>query len=256
MSAAFAIEWLKFRRSTIVLAATVLAGVGSPAMALGIVSLARSKQLTGPAQAKFAIALAGTEWEAHFALEAQILAVIMMLGGGLIVAWLYGREFVDGTFASLFALPISRTAIGLAKALLAASWSLATALLATLLTLGGSALVSSSPMDAAVLENAGSVFGGGAIMGLLGLPFGLVAVWTRGYFGAFAALLMATAASQIVASLGWGHWVPFVAPALWAGAGGPDVAATVRPIHLAVAVGFALTAALATVAWFRRLRIA
>lgn len=256
MRTALAVEWLKLRRSTVAMVATVLAGLLAPALAVGAVALARSNLLAGPARAKLAVALIGAEWEAHLALGAQILPVVMLLAGGLVATWLYGREFVDGTLPALFALPVSRSAVGLAKAVLAAAWSIATALLATLLLLSTSALVSSSPMEVAALDGTTTLFGASAIMGLLGLPFGLVAVATRGYFGAFTALLIATGASQILASMGWGLWVPFVAPALWGGAGGHDVAETVEPVHLVLAVSFAIAAALATIRCFRRVSLA
>jgi ABC-type transport system involved in multi-copper enzyme maturation permease subunit len=252
---ALAVEWLKLRRSTIARVATVLAGVGTPAIAVGIVALARSGLLQGPSRDKFAIALVGTVSDAHLAVETQILAVVMMLGGGLLAAWLYGRELVEGTLGSLFALPVSRREIAAAKAILAAGWSVAAAGLGTALTLLASAVVSPATMDAGVLRQAAIVFGAGTLMGLLGLPFGLVAIATRGYLGAFTALLVVTAASQILASIGWGYWVPYVAPALWAGAGGADAAAAVRPEHLALALCFAVVGALATVASFRRVRI-
>jgi ABC-2 type transport system permease protein len=253
---ALAVEWLKFRRSAIARVATLLAAIGTPAIAIGIVALARSGLIAGPSRDKFAIALVGTLSEAHLALETQVLVVVMMFAGGLVAAWLYGREFVEGTVGSLFALPVSRRDIAVAKAILAASWSVLAAGLATGLTLLASAAISPATMDGRVLGQAAVVFGAGAMTGLLGLPFGLVAIATRGYLGAFTALVVVTAASQILASIGWGYWVPYVAPALWAGAAGADAATAVRPEHLALTLSFALVGAAATVASFRRVRIA
>ncbi len=255
MKTALAIEWLKFRRATISRAATVLAGGLTPLMAVGLVSLARSDLLNGPSKDKFAIALIGTVGEAHLALEIQILAVVMMLAGGLLSAWLFGREFVDGTIGSLFALPVSKREIALAKSVIVAAWSLAVAALATAVTLLASWAVSPGTMTGGVARQAAVVFCAGAITGLLGLPFGLVAILGRGFLSAFTALIIVTAISQMLASIGWGYWVPYVAPALWAGAGGADAAAGVGPEHLAVAVAFALLGGAATIAAFRRVRI-
>jgi hypothetical protein len=255
MSVALAIEWLKFRRSAIARVATAFAGLVSPALVLGMVALARTNLVAGPSRHKFALALLGTRCDAHLALAAQALPVVMMLSGGLLTAWIFGREFVEGTLSGLFALPVSRAQTGLAKTTIVGAWSVAMALSATLLVVAASALSSPSCIDVSVLESAAKVCACGTIMGLLGLPFGLVAVSTRGYFGAFAALLLATGVSQLLASIGWGRWVPFVAPALWAGAGGAEMAATVRPMHLLFALSFAVSGALGTVYLFRRVRI-
>ncbi len=110
-------------------------------------------------------------------------------------------------------------------------------------------------MTSAVVRHAVVVFLAGVVTGLLGLPFGLVAILGRGFLSAFTALIIVTAASQMLAAIGWGYWVPYVAPALWAGAGGADAAAGVQPVHLLAAAAFALVGAAATIEAFRRVRI-
>lgn len=204
MKTALAVEWLKLRRSLVVRVATLIACLGAPWLAIGLVALARSGLLAGPAREKFALALAGTVFEAHLVLATQVLSVVMLLGGGLVATWLYGREFAEGTFGALFALPVSRQQIALAKAVMAAGWSVSSAGLATLMTLLGSAIVSPATFDTVAFERGAVLFGSASVMGVLGLPFGCVAVATRGYLGAVAALLVATALSQTLASIGWG----------------------------------------------------
>jgi ABC-type transport system involved in multi-copper enzyme maturation permease subunit len=256
MRTALAVEWLKFRRSTIAWASTLLAGLATPLMAVGLVALARSDLLSGPSKDKFAMALVGTVGQANVALETQVLAVVMLIGGGILSAWIFGREFADGTVGSLVALPTSRRDIAVAKSLIVATWCVAVAVIATALTLAVSALVSPATMNADVARAAAVTLGAGVLTGLLGLPFGWVAIATRGYLAAFTSIVVATALSQMLASIGWGAWVPYVAPALWAGAGGSAGAATVGPAHLALAAAFALAGAATTVAAFGRFRLA
>jgi ABC-type transport system involved in multi-copper enzyme maturation permease subunit len=255
MITALSVEWLKFRRSPMPKVATVLVGVLTPLMAVGLVTLARSDLLSGPSRDKFAVALIGTPSEAHLALENQVLAVAMVLCGGLVAAWLFGREFVEGTLGSLFGLPVSRGTIGLAKASIAAAWSVSVAAFATLATLLVSWALSPATMDGHIVRHALTVFGAGAIMGLLGLPFGWLAILTRGYMGPFTGLILVTAFGQMAAAIGWGYWVPYVVPALWAGAGGAAAAALVTPWELAFARAFAVAGGVVTVAAFRRVRI-
>ncbi len=255
MRTALTVEWLKFRRSTIAWASTLIAGLATPLIAIGMVSLARSDLLSGPSKDKFAMALVGTLGEAHVALETQVLAVVMMIGGGLLAAWIFGREFVDGTVGSLFALPTSRRDIAVAKSAIVAAWCVAVATLATTVTLLGSWIVSPETMTADVAHAGAVTLGAGVLTGLLGLPFGWVATASRGYLAAFTSIVVVTAMSQMLASIGWGFWVPYVAPALWAGAGGAATAAAVGPQHLAWAAAFAAAGAAATIAAFRRARI-
>ena len=255
MKTALAVEWLKFRRASIAWVSTLLAGLVTPLMAIGLVSLARSNMLDGPSKDKFAMALLGTVGEAHLALETQILAVVMTLAGGLLAAWLFGREFVEGTIGSLFGLPTSRRDIAIAKAAIVATWSVVTSAVATGVTLLASWAISPDTMTPGLLRHGAVVFGAGAITGLLGLPFGWVATVSRGYLAAFATLIGVTAASQMIASIGWGYWVPYVALALWAGAGGPEAAAGVEVVHLVFALVFAAVGAVVAVGAFRRTRI-
>lgn len=255
MTTALAVEWLKFRRSAIARVATVAIALVTPTMSVGLVSLARSDLLTGPSKDKFAIALVGTANEAHLALANQVLAVAMVLSAGLVSAWIFGREFVDGTVGSLFGLPVARREIALAKTVIAATWSVALCAVATAATLVASWVAAPETMDSTIIRHAATVFGAGAIMGLLGLPFGWLAIRTRGYMGAFGGLIFVTAFGQLSAAVGWGYWVPYVVPALWAGAGGADAAALVTPWELGFALAFAVAGGVVTVDAFRRVRV-
>jgi len=46
----------------------------------------------------------------------------------LIISWVFGREFSDGTVKDLLAVPVPRSSILLAKFVLAALWSAASTL--------------------------------------------------------------------------------------------------------------------------------
>jgi ABC-2 type transport system permease protein len=95
----------------------------------------------------------------------------------------------------------------------------------------------------------------GLMMCGLALPFGWVAVKLRGFLGAVGAIIGATAASQILASLGVGAWVPYVAPSLWAGAAGPDAASAVTTLALAGAIAFSALGGWALIRAFASARL-
>lgn len=236
MRTALSIEWVKFRRSMVGKLATALAVFATPLFSLGMVAVARSGSFKGPNAEKFAPLREGTLNQAHVQTAGRILPVVTVIASGFVAAWLFGREYSDRTIGAMFALPISLRGIGLAKVLIAAIWSTLCVVTSTSLTVAGSALLDHNGMSAEVWHQTGVVLGGSIIMGLLGLPFGWVAVATRGYLGGVGAIIGVTAISQILASLGVGPWVPYVGPALWAGAGGSDAASGIGPLHLASAV--------------------
>src|SRR5699024_11902253 len=53
----------------------------------------------------------------------QVPACSRLLGFGVVLAWVFGREFTDGTITGLFALPIRLSRIALAKLGVYALWA-------------------------------------------------------------------------------------------------------------------------------------
>src|SRR5262249_17238396 len=62
------------------------------------------------------------DWPTYFGLLTQALAVGGSIIFGLVVIWLFGREYSDRTAKDLLALPTPRATIVTAKLLLAALW--------------------------------------------------------------------------------------------------------------------------------------
>src|SRR5699024_6219157 len=60
-----------------------------------------------------------------------------LIAFGVVLAWMFGREFADGTITGLFALPVSRGRIAMAKLAVYAIWVL---LVSIILPLGVLAL--------------------------------------------------------------------------------------------------------------------
>jgi ABC-2 type transport system permease protein len=243
-----------FARSLTARVCTALAVLATPVFATGMVLLARSGLVTGPSAVKFEPLAEGPAGTAVAALAGQIITVVMVLATGFAVAWLFGREWADGTLGSLFALPVPRATIARAKVAVLAGWVVTVATAAVALTALG-VLAVGGPVTPDVGSALLVDWVGALLMGALGLPFGWVAVRFRGYLGAVGGIIAVTAVSQIVAGLGLGRWVPYVAPALWVGAGGADAADSVGPLHLAWALAFAALGTALAVRAFARARL-
>ena len=78
------------------------------------------------------------DWTGFLLAAAQITGAGGLLGFGVVLSWMFGREFGDGTITGLFALPVRRSTVALAKLLVYAVWAIAVSLsLAALLVIVG-----------------------------------------------------------------------------------------------------------------------
>src|SRR5438552_1987956 len=113
MKAAVWAELLKARRSRLpwltALAFTIVAVFGGLVMFI-LQNLDRARSL-GLLGTKAALAGGTADWPAYLALLAQSVAVGGFLVFGLVVVWLFGREFSQRTVKDLLALPTPRTTI-------------------------------------------------------------------------------------------------------------------------------------------------
>jgi ABC-2 type transport system permease protein len=255
MRSALALQVATFGRSLTAPIATLLI-VLAPALAgLGIVALVRSDIPMGPSAAKFAPYLEGPFGEAVAAATGQIIGVVALIAGGFAVAWSFGREWADGSIGSLFSLPTSRRAIATAKIAVIGAWMGACVTAAVLLAAAGAAVVAPEGLTGAAADLFLRDWIAGLFMGALALPFAWVAVRFHGYLGATASIIAVTAISQVLASLGVGGWVPYVAPELWSGAGGVEAAAGVGIAQLAWAAAFIVAGTWLSVRAFATVRI-
>jgi ABC-2 type transport system permease protein len=252
MRAVLAVEALKLRRSTVARVATlVLAGL-LPALAAGFMA---AYLAGGDSQlaAKAATMVTGRTWAAYLGLMAQLLSVGALLAVGVVVCWVFGREYSDGTIGSLYALPAGRAHIAWAKAVIVLGWGLATSVLGALvavplgLTLG--LATAAGPVE--VLRAAALPVAVAVLTTLLALPLALVASAGRGYLAGIGALLGIVVVTQIITILGAGAWFPWAAPGLWSGMGGPAAAAAVTGPQLALPVLVGVVGVWGTARWWR-----
>lgn len=253
VAAALWAELLKVRRSLVpwvtVVAFTVAGLVGALFMfVLQDPDRARSLGLLG-AKGQFAGGTA--DWTSYFALMAQIIAIGGLLVFGLIVIWLFGREFSDKTAKDLLALPTSRAAVVTAKLLVALGWCLLLVVqLFGLSLLFGNLLALPGWSADAALRGLGTVFATAVLTVALATTYGLVASIGRGYLAAVVAMFVTLLAAQVISALGFGNWFPWSVPSLLSGIAGPDQADPgVVGISGVLLVGVA--SSVATVNWWQ-----
>ncbi|MGC4942247.1 ABC transporter permease [Kribbella sp. DT2] len=246
MNAALTTEAVKFRHATVVRASTLL-------MVLGIAVICSSFQLAAGTDdpqlaAKLGPLIDPGGWNGYLATAAQVTGAAGLLAQGVVVSWLFGREFADGTITALFALPVPRRSLAAAKLVIYLAWSACAscALLVALVVLGFTAGLGAIPGDA--VPDLGRQLALSVLTGAIAVPAAWATTAARSVLAGIATTIGIVVLSQLSAVAGAGGWFPFAAPALWAISAGTEVSA----VQLLLVVPVVLSAAaLAVLSWHR-----
>lgn len=242
MNAALYAEALKLRRSRL-----PWVTVGGLFMFISLhPGKARDLGLLG---AKAQLATLEPTWDSYLSLLAQIAAVGGLGIFGMVMVWIFGREFAEHTAKDLLALPTGRTTIVMAKFAVAAGWSLMLAgyLIAAGLAVGWLLAIPGPVTGSGVLRIVVAAVLTIAVTTL----FAPAACLGRGYLPAIGALFAAVFSAQIVAALGYGPWFPLSVPALHAGITG-DGQPGPHPIGYAAVAAAVVASVMLTVWWWQR----
>lgn len=195
---------------------TILVVVGIAVLAGALVAAA----LNGNEQilAQLGLLADETGWSLLAGVTAQIIAAGALLAFGVALSWTFGREFSDGTISGLFALPVSRPTIALAKLCIHVLWTAAVALTLAILVLAAGLILDLGPVDGAVLSGLARQAVLTVLAGMIAMPAGWAATLGRGPLSGIAVSLVILIGAQVtaIAVPNAAAWLPFSAPALWA----------------------------------------
>lgn len=206
----------------------------------------------GMISGKAAIFGGGADWHTYLGLLAQATAIGGVVLFGFVSSWVFGREWSDRTVKDLLALPTPRFVIVLAKYALVAVWCAALAALVygVGLVLGG--LIGLAGGTPQVLLQGTQTFIVVAVLTiLLSPPIAFFASAGRGYLPPMGAVILFVILAQVIAATGWGEYFPWAVPALYSGAGGPELAA-MGPISFVLVILTAIVGVVATLLWWER----
>jgi ABC-2 type transport system permease protein len=245
VAAAVAVEGRKALAARVPVATAVLLVAGVSLIAVGMSLAARGGNQQVVAKLGPAASVGG--WDGLVGISLQVTAAGGVLACGVMLTWIIGREFADGTVSGLFALPVRRPTIALAKLVVYLLWSAAVGVaLAAMLALVGLALGLGWP-DVAAGRLLLRVFGLTVLSALIAAPAGWMATLGRGLLPGIAATVGTIVVAQVMVVAGTGAWFPFTAPALWA-----LQPAAVSPPQLALVLVVPLVFATLTIhAWHR-----
>jgi len=163
------------------------------------------------------LAYAATDWATYLGLFGQLIAAGGFMLFILIISWVFGREFTDGTVKDMLAVPVGRSSILMAKFIVVAIWS---ALLTVLILIVGLVMGTLIKLPG----NSASVIMQGSVLMLVSacleivvvLPFAFFASVGRGYLLPIGVAVLTLMITNLVAIAGWGEYFPWAVPGLYA----------------------------------------
>lgn len=245
MNAAIRVEALKLVRSPVGVIGTLCLVVGTLGLLGGITAGLAGGNPELAAQAGRAASL---DWSGLLAGAAQVTAAGGLLGFGVVLSWIFGREFSDGTITALFGLPVRRSRIALAKLAVYIAWAGALTVALTLGILALGLLLGYGAPTATTWAGIGRQGILTIVTAIIAVPSAWIATVTRSLLAAVGGAIALVIIAQVGALAGAGGWIPIAAPALWALSEGAAV--TTVQLGLAITLGVIFTA-LTGAAWAR-----
>ncbi len=194
---------------------------------------------------------AGTaDWPAYFSIVSQGTAGGSIVLGSIIMSWIFGREFSDGTLKDVLAVPVPRSAVVLAKFIVGAVWSLLLAIVVYGTSLLVGALIQLPQGSLDVLLHGSVVLIVTVCLAILAVPpIGFFASIGRGYLPAVGVTFVLLALANVTLVAGWGMYFPWAIPILYAGASDP-ASAGLNAVSYALIVLTALVGVIGTALWW------
>jgi ABC-2 type transport system permease protein len=163
------------------------------------------------------IAYSTTDWPTYLGLYGQLIAAGGFILFILIISWIFGREFTDGTLKDMLAVPVQRSSILLAKFIMTAVWSAALTMVIFIAGLVMGAIIKLPGGSIGVIIQGGILVGVTACLVItVVMPFALFASIGQGYLLPIGAAVLTLMMTNLVVIAGWGEYFPWAAPGLYA----------------------------------------
>ena len=233
---ALATEFLKLRRSKVTWFTLAALSLGPLAIALmmWIVREPGRAAKLGLIGTKASLAGLTATWPAYFSMLTMVVGVGGMLLLAFVVAFVFGREYTEGTAKNLLALPVGRHWFALAKLAVAGVWwlVLVVAVLAEGLVLGALLRLPGMTPSLAVHAVRDALLAA-AVAYLLVPVVAWIATLGRGYLPPLGFALAMLAVGDVLSHTGWAAWFPWsIVPSFIGAIGKP--ATSIAPVSLVV----------------------
>jgi len=193
------------------------------------------------------MAYSATDWPTYLGLSGQIIAAGGFFLFILIISWMFGREFTDGTLKDMLAVPVQRSSILLAKFIVVAVWSAALAMLIFIISLVMGAIIHLPGGSIGVIfQSSALVVITAGLTIAVAMPFALFASAGRGYLLPIGLAVLTAMMTNLVAVMGWGEYFPWGVPGLYA-----QGKSSLAPISYWIVFLTGLAGMMATYLWWK-----
>ena len=193
------------------------------------------------------LAYATTDWPAYLALFGQVVAAVGFILFVMVISWVFGREFADGTVKDLLAVPVSRSTILMAKFAVFAVWSAALTMIILIVGLLMGAIIQLPNGSIGVIFQGSAALVISACLAILVVtPFALCASVGRGYLMPIGVAVLTLMATNLAVIAGWGEYFPWAVPGLNA-----QGKSSLAPISYGIVILTGLAGMLATYLWWK-----
>jgi ABC-2 type transport system permease protein len=174
-------------------------------------------------KAKFAFGGESLDWPTFLTFIVEMGGIGGLIICSIIVAYVFGREYAEGTAKNMLALPISRSYFVFAKIIVSAvCFALLTLWIIAETYLVGTILGITGLTKALFLAAAAKLL----VLALMSLCCAVLVAWvsveTRGYFAPLGFSIFTLALASVFGHTGWAPWVPWSIVGLYSGAAGPE----------------------------------
>lgn len=212
---------------TVKLAGSAVGRVGSVAIVAGIAVLSGVMVVAAASGDPQLIAKLGPastrDWNGFLLAAAQITSAGGLLGFGVVLSWMFGREFGDGTITGLFALPVRRSTIAAAKTIVYLGWAVAMSLGLAALLLAVGLIAGLGPLDADTCMALTRQVALSFMTAAIAVPVAWAATLGRSVLAGVSVAIGLVVVAQVSVLAGAGGWMPLASPALWAISSGAGV---------------------------------
>ena len=217
-------EFLKLKRTRIPWVLALVYCLAPLMMSLMMVVLKNPElgRRMGLVAAKAQLTIGAADWPTYLQITGFLFAggIIVM---GIVQAFVFGREYAEGTAKNLLTLPVGRAVLVAAKLVVSAVWFLCMAALVYAEALALGRLIGLPGFSATLLTASlrQAILLAVQVLLLSAVP-AWIAVAARGYLAPLGFSILLFLVGDLFAHTGWGPWVPWSILLLSAGAGGAD----------------------------------
>ncbi len=157
-----------------------------------------------------------TDWPTYLGLIGQVIAAGGFFLYILIISWIFGREFVDGTLKDMLAVPVQRSSMLFAKFIMTAVCSIILTIGVLTVTLITGAFINLPGGSAIAIINGISMILVTSILVIVTIfPFAFFASLGRGYLLPLGLAIITLMITNLVAVMGWGEYFPWAIPGIY-----------------------------------------